>query len=235
MQFFNPKRIAFGIAISFGLVATVCQAAIVSSLTGEGSITDLRGEERPALEGRGEAVTWGDGTLADAHSFNLLLDSQNDILLIEATLDVAAGSVFNDINPAHAANDVSPPIVTVCSPFRSQCPVGLEFDLWLTTPSATTAADASVFDQGMRVIHFDIIRETNVDDFHFAHITLVPDERGYAEATLSGEIQTSTPEREVERNQFSVTMSFGVPEPDGLGLALIAMLGIFGVVRPRRM
>lgn len=234
MQNRMARSIAIGIAVLVGLVPQLCLAAFTSTFNGDGSVTNFRAEERPSAEsGVADEFSWGEGSLVDAHSFNFIFDSPGDILLIDATIDVTAGSVFNDLD----RSDTNPPSsVFSCggSPFRHFCPNIPDFDLWLTTPGATAAANGASFGQGMKVTHFDTTFDHDITDFHFAHITLVPNENGYAQATFFGEIQTSGNAGRPEFNQFTVTMSFGaVPEPSGTGLVCSAILMCFATLRRR--
>lgn len=173
----------------------------------------------------------GDAALAGAVVFDLVLDSTADLLNIDAALTVTKGSLINyPSDPATSASDTAPP-----SPFALPNLQRLLADTWITTPSsATGAAGANLIDEmGTKVSHFDSSDDGAQTDFQWANITLMPDADGNASATLVGEIQTSGTPTPVF-DDFTYTLTVGVPEPTSMGLMLTALLGGLSFIRRKR-
>lgn len=214
------KENVLGWTVVFAASAVFGQATIDVSLSGEGNVTNLAVTSRPASS---VAPGWGgNGTV-----FNFHLDSPDDILVIDATLDITSGMLHDPPTGCPPGADCSPPV-----PALEEVFLDLKLVPFVETPGGTSAADTTPLDSGMQVSYFDTTREPDQVDFQFARFTLIPDDTGIASATFSGRIQTAGDS--VQYNYFTVAMNSVVPEPNGMGTILIALFGSLGVLRPRR-
>lgn len=187
---------------------------VTTSFTGDGGIVAVSGTAKPV-----DATAAGD---AGGYVFDLSLDSTADILIVDAAFSDVVGTIYNPI-----ALDSAPPTgcIFLCDP-----PI-VEQDLWVTTPGATGAVDASSLIAGETVTHFDTTDDGAQSGFHWASVPLIPNEQGYAMATLNARFQTAALPTPVF-DDVTVVMTIGtVPEPAGFGLAIVALLGGIGLVR----
>ena len=162
-------------------------------------------------------------TLADAATFELFVDALSDILVFSLELNVTTGTLY----------DVPETGFTLPLPALLNAFPTLKPDTYFTTPGATAGADAiGVNPSGQLFTFFDVDSNGPQTDFKFGQVTLIPNEDGFAEATLRGTLQTAaspTPVFDDFEATFQITP---VPEPDSL--ALLSMAGLFGLMAFRR-
>lgn len=143
-------------------------------------VSDVSGVCNPVAAAAAEA----DATLVGAYTCDFSLSSSADILVIESVVDITAGSLFNNTNPAAVATDHAPPIDALFPTFPT-----LAADSYFNTPGLSSGVGGKDF-AGDRVITFDSTNEGPQTDFQWGRLTLVPNADGLATATVNATIQT---------------------------------------------
>lgn len=173
-----------------------------------------------------------------AKTFDLFTSNPSDILVIDFTLGVSAGTVYQDLcvrNPYGALIrfDTGPPPLGGTLGQNG----GLRSDSWVTTPGGTACAQihgaCPGFENAGLISHFDSSNDGAQTDFHFARITLNPDDTGVFTAELSGVVYVANQPRPLAE-PFSFSMQGAVPEPGSRGLLMTALLGSLTTIRKRR-
>jgi len=151
----------------------------------------------------------------------------SDLLLIDATLEVTAGT-FHNATAAELGSDVNPAAAALLGAFPA-----LAADSWVTTNDlSTAAAGTNTLASGLQITHFDTITNPAISTpFQWGQITIVPNEDGMISATLRGTVQTAASPTPVFDD---FTYTFGVPEPSAMGLVLSALLGGLAIIRRKR-
>lgn len=154
---------------------------VVVTADGGLQITGVGGICAPVDAAAAESVP----ALVGAYTCDLTLSSSADVLVVEADVQVANGTLFNDTVATHEASDHSPPFNILLGLFPE-----LAADSYFTTPGASSAVADRVLTNGDRVISFDSTNDGAQTDFQWARLTLIPDADGMATATVSATIQT---------------------------------------------
>jgi len=170
-----------------------------------------------------------DPALLDAATFKIFVDTESDILLVDAALTIEEGLFYN-VPASRLGSDVGPlsPAVDPIGGFEN-----LVADSWITTPSfGTAAAGSSTLASGLTVTHFDTVDSGPQTNFQFGQITLIPNAEGFASATVTGFLATSgDPLPFSDEYQFTLQIT-PVPEPGSL--TLLSAAGLFGLLAFRR-
>lgn len=188
--------------------------------------------------------------LQNATTFDMDMTTPDDILYIEFTLDVSAGSVYQDCGPNTGctrnpygraiATNTGPPDATLVFSVNETIANNPQVtaDSWVTTPAKSTACAlvnraCPGFDSGAPAIHFDGPSDGPQTDFNFARITMLPNESGVFAAEFNGSVVVANQPVPLAE-PFSFTIRSVVPEPDSFGLLLTASLGGFAMIQKRR-
>jgi len=223
------KSLAAGVLSVFVTGATgLVMGQSVSSPSGHLITTSVVGDGNNAtFQANGHAACPAsvdvEPELADAATFDLFVDTLSDILVFSLELNVTTGTLY----------DVPKTGFTLPLPALLPAFPTLKPDTYFTTPGSTAVAGAiGVNPSGQRFTFFDVDDNGPQTDFKFGQVTLIPNDEGFAEATLSGTLQTRadpTPIFDEFQYTFQITP---VPEPGSL--TLLSAAGLFGLLTFRR-
>ena len=220
----STKRVVLSIVVAFAAGTAFGQGQVVVELAGGDGVA-YSGTAAPAATDAGRTEY---ASLADATTYDLFVDTPDDILLVDFQLE-GAGTVWNDDiaeNPyGKLGSDVKAPNPATFANWPA-----LAADSWVRTPGATAAADNTPFLGPEMVTYFDTDVNGAQQRFNFARITLHSNFKKCA--NFKGSIQVADPAGPIIQ-PFRFSMGC-VPEPGTMGLLLSTLLGGIAIFRKRR-
>ena len=151
----------------------------------------------------------------NAVTFNLYVDTPDDILLVDFQIDLSQGDIWQDTIAENAYGQLGSDLKAPNPAAFANWPA-LAADSWVQTPGATARADDTSFLGPATVTHFDTDASGAQQDFNFARITLI----GYFDATFKGSVQVANTAGPITQ-AFSFRLH-ALPEPGTMGLVLSA-------------